>query len=78
MQEAYVRSNINSSDFFKQQLLMIDNERNEDSGLRPTMKTQVIRKRQIDIKLPNSTRNQPIFTEEIVPWTRNKQSNRKL
>lgn len=57
---------------------MIDNERNEDSGLRPTMKTHVIRKRQIDIKLPNSTRNQPIFTEEIVPWTRNKQSNRKL
>lgn len=37
------RTNINSSEFFKQQLLQIDQERPDDN-LRPAMKHKIIKK----------------------------------
>lgn len=52
MQEPTRRTQINSSEFSKQQLLQIDHDRHS-GNLRPTMKHFVVKKQQIKVKLPN-------------------------
>ena len=76
MQDPNRRTQINSSEFSKRELLQIDHDRHHDNSLRPTMRHFGANKQQIKVKLPNSSRDQ--FPEEIVPWSESRQSNRKF
>lgn len=70
------RTMINSSEFSKQELLLVDHDR-PDENLQPKMKHYIIHAQEIKIKMPNSSREQ-VFSEELVPWSDPELSNSKF